>query len=484
MLDSDSLFQIFNLYRLEREEDWTLQFKWLKFTHVCRRWRYFLYDSWSHLDMSLLLTNNSPSIDTLNHLPPLPLVINYPSRATMARKDEDNLHFGLRQHGRVRKVVLWAPSSSLCMWLGQMNQVFPRLGDLSLLSTTTEEMSLVLPETFQAPDLRHLSLQGVGLPKGSPLLLSVTALSTLSLTDIQAFCYFPPGHLVTQLQGLPRLEELSIGFAIPIPLPSAERELLSPPIPPVTLPNLRRFTFRGVGVYLDNLVAQINTPLLKILNLTLLFELTFTLVNLTEFFHRTEGFRCLVARVIFNKDGACIDAGYYEQQGIGKLNLCVKCEPLDWQIDSATQICSALGEVLSTVVELTLNLDTDGMPSDWEDTLDSFLWHELLLQFIEVKKLHIGSSLTLELSRALQSGSGGLFLPELQELEVSLKIDHATTVLTTFIETRESEGRPVHISVPPGDEAEILRAGRLQNTLAERRSRRRELEYQRGLRML
>ena len=349
------------------------------------------------------------------------------------------------------------------------------------MSTSTEETNLVLPETFQAPDLRHLSLQGVGLPRGLPLLFSATALSTLFLTDIQAFCYFPPGHLVTQVQGLPRLEELSIGFAIPIPLPNAERELLSPLVPPVTLPNLRRLTFRGVGVYLNNLIAQINTPLLEILNLILLFELTFTLVNLTAFFHRTEGFRCLVSRVIFNKDGVSIDAGYYEQQGTRKLNLRVNCEPLDWQIDSATQVCSALGEVLSTVEELTLNLDTYGMPSDWEGTLDSIMWHELLLQFIRVKKLHVGSSLTLELSRALQSGAGGLFLPELQELEVSLKIDHATTVLTIFLETRESEGRPVHLLVPPGDEVENISARCLQNTLAERRSRRRELEYQRGL---
>ena len=38
------------------------------------------------------------------------------------------------------------------------------------------------------------------------------------------------------------------------------------------------------------------------------------------------------------------------------------------------------------------------MPSDWENTLDNTLWHELLSLFIGVKKLHIGSSLTLEFS--------------------------------------------------------------------------------------
>jgi hypothetical protein len=336
-----------------------------------------------------------------------------------------------------------------------MNKPFPRLEDLSLLSTTTEEMNLVLPEALQAPDLRRLTLHGVDLPKGLTLLSSTISLSTLSLTHIRD-CYFTPRHLVTQLQGLPHLEELSIAFVIPMPLPSnkALEEILPESTRPVTLPALRRFTFRGVDVYLDNLVAQISTPLLERLSLILSFDLTFTLVNLTKFIRRTKGFGCLVARVIFNKDGPSLDVSHYEQQGIGKLNLHVNCEPLDWQIDSAAQVCSALGKVLSAVEELTLDLDVVGMSLDWEDTLDSMLWHELLLPFIGVKKLHIGSLLTLELSEALQPDAGGSvleLLPELQELEVQLEINEA---FSAFVEIRESMGRPVRLLAPPIPHAE------------------------------
>ena len=412
--------------------------------------------------MHLLLTNDSPSIDTLSHLPPLPVVINYSDRTeTIARRDEGHIHLGLQQHGRVRCVLLQAPSSSLRVWLEPMNKLFPKLEELSLLSTTIEETNLMLPETLQAPHLRHLSLHGIGFPKGLSLLSSAIALSTLTLTHIGASCYFPPRHLVTRLQSLPHLEELSIGFAIPIPLPSNERELLPAPIPPVTLPALRRLTFRGVDAYLDNLVAQINTPLFERLGLTLNFDLAFTLVNLTEFIHRTGWFKCLVAQVIFHRYGASIDAGYYEQQGkprgIWKFNLRVNCEPLDWQIDSATQVCIALGKVLSAVEELTIDLDEDGMPSDWENTLDSMAWYELLLPFIGVKKLHIGSSLTFELSQALESVTGGLvldLLPELQKLEVQLEIDNAKKEFSSFIETRESVGRPVHLLALPIPHAE------------------------------
>jgi hypothetical protein len=350
------------------------------------------------------------------------------------------------------------------MWLEPMDKLFPKLGDLSVFSMTTDsEMSLALPETLQAPDLRRLTLHGIGLPKRLSLLSSTIALLTLSLTHIRMSCYFPPGHLVTHLPGLPHLEELSIGFAIPIPVPSSEGELLLPPIPPVTLPTLRRLTFRGVGAYLENLVAQIHTPHLERLNLTLFFEVAFRLVNLAEFIRRAEGFGCLVAGAIFNKDGASIDADNYGQPGNEKLSLRVNCKRLDWQIDSAIQVCSALRGVLSTVEDLTVNLDVDGMPSDWGNVLDELLWHELLLPFIGVRKLHIGLSLTLELSQALGLVAGGLvmeLLPELRELEVQLEVDQAKNAFSLFLETRESVDRPVRLltSLIPRVEPEVLHA--------------------------
>ncbi|KAI0276961.1 hypothetical protein BGY98DRAFT_662772 [Russula aff. rugulosa BPL654] len=458
LVDNDSLLQIFNYYRLEHEDNWNPRFTWRKLTHICRRWRYLIYDSSSLLDLCLFLTVDSLSIVTLAHLPPLPLILDYWDRTTiMARKDEDNIHLGLQKHDHVRRVALRAPSPNLRMWLGQMNRLFPRLGDLSLLSTTTDEMSLILPETLQVPDLRRLSLHGIGLPKGLPLLSSTVALSTLSLTHIRESSYFPPSHLVTQLQSLPHLAELSIGFAVPLPTPSKEKELSSTSIPTVTLPTLKQLTFRGVGVYLENLVTQIHTPFLERLSLTLFFELTFTFVNLTQFIHRTKGLGCRVARVIFDKDGAFIDMDYSEQQGSWKLSLQINCESLDWQLDSAAQVCGALGTVMSAIEELTLDLNVDGMPSDWENTLEGMLWHELLLPFIGVRMLHIGSSLTLQLSQALLSDAGELvleLLPEVEELDVQLEIDHANAAFSLFLESRESVGRPVRLLAPPMPPAE------------------------------
>ena len=456
-LDNDSLLLIFSCYRLEDEDKWHLRLSWRKLTHICRRWRHLIFNSSSHLGMYLLLTNGFPPIDTLSHLPPLPLIIDYLAKpTTLPLEDEENIFVGLQRNGHVHRVSLRAPSSRLRMWLELMNRPYPRLGDLSLLSTTTKGAGLLLPETFHAPFLRCLSLHGIGLPKGLSPLSSMTTLSTISLTHIRDSCYFSPGQLVTQLQGLLSLEEMSIGFAIPIPLPSSEGELLPAPIPPVTLPSLRRLTFRGVVVYLDNLMAQINTPLLERLSLSLFFDLVFSLVNLTELIYRTEGIGCVIAQVIFNKGGVSIDTGHSEQRDTGKfsLHINVNCKSLEWQIDSATQVCSALRMVLSTAEELTLDLDVDGMPSDWGNAsgLDNMLWHELLLPFIGVKKLRIGSLLTHQLSQALESITGGLaldLLPELQDLEVQLSIDRAKVSFSTVVGTWESMGHPVHLLASP-----------------------------------
>ena len=144
-LDDDSILRIFSCFRLEDEESWNLRFTWRKLAHICRRWRYLLFDSSSHLDMCLplsALTNDSPSTNTLNYLPPLLLVIDYYRTGAMTQKDEDHVRFGLQEHGRVRGVVLRASSSSLRRCLGQMNQPFPRLRDLTLSPTTMEEIGL------------------------------------------------------------------------------------------------------------------------------------------------------------------------------------------------------------------------------------------------------------------------------------------------------------------------------------------------------
>jgi len=402
--------------------------------------------------MYLLLKNGSPTLDSLAHLPHLPLVVDYCSMTTnRAQQDELSILTGLQQRDRVRRASLQVPSPCFGIFLAKLCDLYPILEHLSLSSTTEEEANIVIPSTFRAPNLRHIALHGMGLPSGWSSFPSTATLVTLTLTRIPASYYFHPGHLITQLRGLLYLEELSIGFAVPIPLPSTEVELLPTPMSPVTLPTLKRLMFQGVAVYLENLVAQINAPLLERLIVTLFFELVFTLVALPQFIHKTGRLRCLSAKVLFKREGFTIVTNDGESLSSGGLTININCEHLDWQIDAAMQCCRALERFLSAVEELTLDLDKDGMPSDWDNSLDSILWHGLLLPFRSVKKLQISSSLTYELSGALKPDAAGLalnLLPELQKLEAQLEVNDANRAFSTFFESRELAGRPVELFAP------------------------------------
>jgi len=447
-LNDDILLAIFYHYRLDHEEDWNRQLRWCKLSHVCRKWRYIIHQSAFHLNMHILFMNGTPLFDMVSHLPPIPFVIDY--RGEDNDDDRSILH-AIQHRNRVLHIVLQAPSLALERLLVPMDESFPRLESLSLLSTTKsgEGRSLMLPRTFLAPNLRHLSLGGIALSKGLPVLASTFSLLTLKLTDIQSSGHFTPATLVTRLQQIPQLEELSIGFSTPFPRPGAEGELFRPPITLIVLPALRQLAFRGVSVYLEDLVSRTSSPLLERCNITLFNQLDLTLPHLSHFTRTTESLRHPVANIIFNKEGVSFVVGSREKFN-DAFSLRISCKPFDWQIEAATQVCAALVPVLSAAEELSLDFEEENLPSDWQDEVDAMMWHGLLWSFAGVKKLRIGYPLASELSNALESDDAGLvlgLLPELEELEAQVELGHLNKAFETFIDARQLVGRHVRLSV-------------------------------------
>ena len=289
-LNEDILLEIFYHYRSNHEENWNRQLRWCKLSHVCRKWRHTIHRSSFLLNIHILLMNGTPLFDTLSHLPPLPLIIDY--RGKDPNDDHSILH-AIQHRNRVLHVVSQAPSLYLNRLIVPMDGSFPRLESLSLSSTTKleEETRLILPKTFLAPNLRHLSLRGISLSKGLPLLASALLIVTLKLTGIQSTGYFTPATLVTRLDHLPKLEDLALEFSTPLPRPTAEGELLQVRITPTALPSLRQLAFRGVSVYLEDLLARISSPLLQRCDITLFNQLNFTLPHLSHFTRTTESLR-------------------------------------------------------------------------------------------------------------------------------------------------------------------------------------------------
>ena len=399
--------------------------------------------------MSLSCTNGSPVVDMLAHFPPLPLVIDYRYSAINPR-DEMGMFHALQLRDRVRHVDLHIPHSSLQQLLALMDEPFPSLRHVSLSSTGDGDTSLILPENFLAPNLRHLVLSGVDLP-GELTLLSAVSLVTLTLTDIQASGYFLPKHLAVALfQSSPHLEELSIGFSTPLPRPSAEWELFNALEPPVTLPRLKRLMFRGVSAYLESLVAQFRAPLLQLLNTTLFNQVAFVLPHLSHFINATQKLKLPTGKIVFNQDSVSVtNCGSGGGNGPPGFSLRVMCKPFDWQLDSAAQICSALMPVLSYIEELTLDIDGQDIPTEWQDgAVDGEAWLELLRPFVGANRLCLHRTVVRELSFALQPEHVGLdpgLLPALQVLVWQLEVGDSDkeNVFASFVDARRIADRPV-----------------------------------------
>ena len=454
VLNDDILLVVFNHCRLDNEINWNRRLGWCHLTHVCQRWRRLVFGSAFHLGMHILCTNGAPLVGTLVHLPPLPIVVEYRyATATVGALDKLGILLALQLRDRLRRVVLRIPPSVLDQLLVVMDRPFPVLEHLSLSSSIEERTILLLPKMFLTPNLRHLTLHGVGLPKKLLFLSVPVSLVTLTLTNIREFGYFLPQHLVARLRALPQLEELSIGFSIPLPRPSNERELLEEMEVIATLPLLKRLTFRGVSTYLESFVAQIRAPLLERLNITLFNQIHFALPHLSHFTSTTAGLMFPIARIIFMHGAVSMIMDHPRQRidGPSSLVLCVTCKQFDWQVDSAAQICSALRTTLSGAEQLSLDFEGKRVPAAWEDdAVDGATWHELLRPFIGVKKLCICQTLAWELSCALQSGFDPELLPSLDELVPELEEEHVRdNAFVSFIDARQAVGRTVLLLASP-----------------------------------
>jgi hypothetical protein len=133
--------------------------------HVCRRWRYLVLGSASHLDLCLLCTHGTPVADMLAHSPPFPLVIDHYHRDS-TEDDIEQIMLALQYRDRVRRIRLIKAIPVVEKLIAAIDDEFPMLEYLCI--TPERITSLALPRTFQAPRLRHLILSNLVPPIGSP----------------------------------------------------------------------------------------------------------------------------------------------------------------------------------------------------------------------------------------------------------------------------------------------------------------------------
>ena len=379
---------------------------------VCRRWRNIIFGSPRRLDLRVVCTLATPARTSLGIWPPFPIVVYCENMASAVdEKSLSNIIAALQHSDRISQVIIEnAIGPALEKLAAVIQEPFPTLRDFDLSSF--DESVPVFPETFSAgsaPRLRSLSLFGIPFLTSHKFILSIIHVESLYLLNIPNSGYIAREAMVTFLAALPNLKRVYIGFRSPPPRPIQTNRS---PLTRVILPALTSLHFSGVSEYFEDIVARIDTPLLNWLHVAFFMDLIFHIPRLHYFIGRTKSLGPYnQASMEFSSRAINIIFG-------PSFDLEVRCERLDWQLSSISQIFSEQLPLLSHVEQLEL-CDKPELPlKPWTD-MDSSLWMELFRLFTSVQTLYLSKTLVPPVAVALQElGEEGTIelLPTLQSV--------------------------------------------------------------------
>ena len=281
MLPDVVLLEIFDSYVDEARIE-----AWHRLVHVCRKWRIVTFGPPRRLNLRLHCKASTPVRKTLDVWPLLPIVIRVYGHEMW---DGHNIVSAIEHNDRICELDLFdIPSSRLEKVLAAMRQPFSALTRLQL--QPRGEAAPAVPTSFlggSAPCLQTLFLNRIQVPSPglTNLLSSATHLVDLYLFRISHSGYISPEAFVTCLAVLTRLETLHIGFESPRCHPE-QTSRRPPPATRTLLPVLTKLWFKGVGNYLEDLVAQVDAPLLDKFSITFFHQLIYDTPQLTSVVHQ------------------------------------------------------------------------------------------------------------------------------------------------------------------------------------------------------
>ncbi|KAI0285705.1 hypothetical protein BC826DRAFT_111932 [Russula brevipes] len=417
--------------------------KWHTLVHVCRRWRNIVFASPHRLDLRLLCTGNRPVRSTLDIWPILPLEVEYHWVDT--REVQDNVITALEHHDRVHHIFLDAVPNPVWETLaGAMQVPFPELASLWLRSK--ERSVPALPDTLlggSAPRLRAISLIGIPFPAVRNLLLSASDLVLLNLWRLPHSGYISPASMVACLSSLDRLETFDIGFQSPQSRPDRPTP---PPQTRVVLPALRYLSFKGMTDYSEDFLARIDTPVLNQLYIVFFMDLISNVPHLKQFIGRARGLNpSKAANLLF--DPRFIRLELKQPPG---LSLQVRCDRIDWQLDSMALICDQLSFFFSSIERLDLISYDMSLEPQGKDDMETTQFLEIFRPFTAIRSLYVSNTFLLLVAPALKEligESATEVLPNLRDLflEGSAISGSIQQDIQPFIETRRLSGQPVAV---------------------------------------
>jgi len=428
---------------------------WQTLVHVCRRWRDVMFASPHRLDLKLYCTRQrSVNSKTLDIWPALPIVI--AARDMQSKEDFTNIIAALRHHNRVCKIYYSNIQFQGCLLkeFAAMDEPFPALTSLELYSVQEQNVP-VLPDSFLggfAPRLRSLHLDGIPYPSIGTLLLSTTNLVRLSLCRIPHSGYIPPETIAPCLSTLAKLKSLVLQFQHPRSHADPAGRLSPPPIRAV-LHNLTSFHFRGDIEYLEDVLSQIETPMLDQSYFRFFNQLIFVTPLFGHFIRRTQTYTTIHrARAEFFSWGVGVTLWGREEMANNDretLRLEVSCQPLDEQLSALAQVLNSFLSSLSTLESLEIAVSRE----DWQGGIEAIQWQELLQPFTYVKQMTLVREVSIRLvAPALQGLAGERateVLPALQNLYLRTygrqPSGPVKEAIAQFITTRRLCGHPVTV---------------------------------------
>ncbi len=440
MLPDNVLLEIFDLYPNNHDYTRCTVWKWYLLVRVCQRWRQIAFASPHRLNLQILCTYGTPVRKNLGIWPTFSIVVGYAySGRGITTSDEDNVIAALEHSDRVCYLVFNITGSQLGNMVTVMQEPFTVLTHLSIFSG--DGNASVLPAGFlggSAPCLQTIHLRGIPFPTLPTVLLSANDLVTLKLHAIPSTGYISPEAMVASLAALPRLETLIIEFQSATPRPD---QIRPPPVTRTVLTALISFRFQGASEYLENLVAQIDSPQLDRILIVYLNQLVdFQVTQLSGSIDRSVGPEISLfrhAQVTFFSDWVAFTVyrhANHPSSDWRPAGTFVSCEGIDWQVSHIAQVLSQFSATLSNVVHLKLEVGTKKY-RQIEGTVD-VEWPHLLHQFSAVQTLHVSWELAWHVALALKDITGNMVAEVLPFLDLIYLPGQLASSIQNFVAVR------------------------------------------------
>ena len=217
------------------------------------------------------------------------------------------------------------------------------------------------------------------------------------------------------------------------------------------LPALTSFWFKGVGEYLDDIVARIDAPRLNQLKIIFFNQIVFDTPQFIQFISRSPTMKAFEkARVQFEYGSSRVKL-LSQTPGYGTLDVIIRCIEWDWQVSSMEQVCT-LCLPLSTSEHLYI-YEAPYSQLFWlnDIEIENALWLELLQPFTAVKDLYLSKEIASRIMPALQELVEGRMtevLPVLQNIFLE-ELQPSETIqagIQQFVATRQATGHPITVS--------------------------------------